>query len=181
MERWRVATWKSALVSANKTLDTIKCRAAREDGALRYKVFPLGETIMVKHGALSKSHVYKLLRSKDARVRRAAFTLLETSNPRLRRNSELFIEIARFIWDANPSYDVYQEFTKRHFQARYKVHELIGARLKIEKEKKQRAAADHVTGNTRHSEDGFFKRWFGRPSRGSQGWQARWSQARRGA
>ena len=97
-------------------------------GALRYKVSP-GETIMVKHGALSKSHVYKLLRSKDARVRRAAFTLLETSNPRLRRNSELFIEITRFIWDANPSYDVYREFTKRHFQARYKVHELIGARL----------------------------------------------------
>jgi hypothetical protein len=30
--------------------------------ALRYKLFPLGETIMVKHGALSKSHVYKLLR-----------------------------------------------------------------------------------------------------------------------
>jgi hypothetical protein len=27
-----------------------------------------------------------------------------------------FIEIAWFIWDANPSYDVYQEFTKRHFQ-----------------------------------------------------------------
>src|SRR6201981_1181562 len=84
-------------------------------GALRYKS-PPGETIMVKHGALSKSHVYKLLRSKDARVRRAAFTLLEASNPRLRRNSELFIAITRFIWDANPSYDVYQEFTNRHFQ-----------------------------------------------------------------
>jgi len=54
---------------------------------------------MVKHGALSKSHVYQLLRSKDARVRRAAFTLLEMSNPRLRRNSELFIEITRFIWE----------------------------------------------------------------------------------
>jgi hypothetical protein len=150
-------------------------------GALRYKVFPLGETIMVKHGALSKSHVYKLLRSKDARVRRAAFTLLETSNPRLRRNSELFIEITRFIWDANPSYEVYQEFTKRHFQARYKVHELIGARLKIEKQNKQRAAADPVTDNTHHSEGGFFMRLFGRPSRGSQGGEARWSQARRGA
>jgi hypothetical protein len=138
---------------------------------------------MVKHGALSKSHVYKLLRSKDARVRRAAFTLLETSNPRLRRNSELFIAITRFIWDANPSYDVYQEFTKRHFQARYKVHELIGARLKIEKQKQQqqRAAADHVTDDTRHDEGGFFKRLFGRPSRGSQGCDARWSPARRGA
>jgi hypothetical protein len=150
-------------------------------GALRYKVFPLGETIMVKHGALSKSHVYKLLRSKDARVRRAAFTLLETSNPRLRRNSELFIAITRFIWDANPSYDVYQEFTKRHFQARYKVHELIGARLKIEKQNKQRAAADPVTDNTHHSEGGFFMRLFGRPSRGSRGGEVRWSQARRGA
>jgi len=150
-------------------------------GVLGYKVFPVGETIMVKHGALSKSHVYKLLRSKDARVRRAAFTLLETSNPRLRRNSELFIEITRFIWDANPSYEVYQEFTKRHFQARYKVHELIGARLKIEKQNKQRAAADPVTDNTRHAEGGFFNRLFGRPWRGSQGGEARWSQARRGA
>src|SRR5215471_6990922 len=155
-------------MSANKTLDTIKSSAVRHGGALGYKVFPVGETIMVKHGALSKSHVYKLLRSKDARVRRAAFTLLETSNPRLRRNSELFIAITRFIWDANPSYEVYQEFTKRHFQARYKVHELIGARLKIEKQK-QRAAADHVTDNARHSEGGFFTRLFGRPSRGSQG------------
>jgi hypothetical protein len=132
--------------------------------ALRYKLFPLGETIMVKHGALSKSHVYKLLRSKDARVRRAAFTLLETSNPRLRRNSELFIGIARFIWDANPSYEVYQEFTKRHFQARYKVHELIGARLKIEKQEKQSAAVDDLADNTPQYEGGFFKRLFRRRS-----------------
>jgi len=136
---------------------------------------------MVKHGALSKSHVYKLLRSKDARVRRAAFTLLETSNPRLRRNSELFIEITRFIWDANPSYEVYREFTKRHFQARYKVHELIGARLKMENQKKQRAAEDHLTDNTRHREGGFFKRLFRRLTRSSQGCEASWSQARRGA
>jgi hypothetical protein len=147
---------------------------------LGYKVFPLGETIMVKHGALSKSHVYKLLRSKDARVRRAAFTLLETSNPKLRRNSELFIEITRFIWDANPSYEVYREFTKRHFQARYKVHELIGARLKMENQKK-RAAEDHLTDNTRHREGGFFKRLFRRASRSSQGCETSWSQARRGA
>jgi hypothetical protein len=55
-----------------------------------------------------------MLASKDARVRRAAFTLLEGSNPRLRRNSEIFIEIARFIWDANPSYEVYLEFSKRN-------------------------------------------------------------------
>ena len=80
------------------------------------------------------------------------------SNPRLRRNSELFIEITRFIWDANPSYDVYQEFTKRHFQVHYKVHELIAARLKIEKQKKLSAAADHLTDNRRHYEGGFFKR-----------------------
>ena len=32
---------------------------------------------MVKHGALSRSHVYRMLGSKDARIRRAAFTLLE--------------------------------------------------------------------------------------------------------
>jgi hypothetical protein len=85
---------------------------------------------MVKHGALTKSHVHHLLRSKDARVRRAAFTLLEVSNPRLRTSSELFVEITRFIWDANPSYEVYQEFTKRHFQAPHKVHELIAPVLK---------------------------------------------------
>jgi len=68
---------------------------------------------MVKHGALSRSHVYRMLGSKDARIRRAAFTLLEASNPKLRRNSELFIEIVRFIWDANPSYDIYREFSRR--------------------------------------------------------------------
>src|SRR5215831_12127196 len=97
---------------------------------------------MVKHGALPKSHVYHLLRSKDARVRHAAFTLLERSNPRLRTSSELFVEITRFIWDANPRYDVYQEFTKRHFQVGYKVHELISARMKIEE---QRNRAPHRT------------------------------------
>jgi hypothetical protein len=130
---------------------------------------------MVKHGALSKSHVYQLLRSNDARVRRAAFTLLEASNPRLRRSSELFIEITRFIWDANPSYAVYHEFTKRHFQVRFKVHELISARLKIEKQKNQSAAADHLTDNTRRYEGGFFKRLFRRRSSRSQSarWEAR--------
>jgi hypothetical protein len=80
---------------------------------------------MVKHGALSKSHVHQMLASKDARVRRAAYTLLEASNPTLRRNSELFLEIIRFIWEANPSYDVYREFNKRHLLVPYKVHELI--------------------------------------------------------
>ena len=82
--------------------------------ALGYKMIPPREDIMVKHGALSKSHVYQLLSSKDARVRRAAFTLLETSNPNLRTSSELFVEITRFIWDANPSYDLYREFSRRH-------------------------------------------------------------------
>ena len=62
-----------------------------------------------------------MLASKEARVRRAAFTLLEGSNRRLRRNSELFIEIARFIWDANPSYDVYLEFSKRNLFVQDKV------------------------------------------------------------
>ena len=121
---------------------------------------------MVKHGALSKSHVYHLLRSKDSRVRHAAFTLLERSNPRLRTNSELFVEITRFIWDANPSYDVYNEFTKRHFQAGYKVHELISARIKMEKQSKQSGVADDLTDNTRpHAyEEGFFKRLFRRRS-----------------
>jgi hypothetical protein len=118
--------------------------------------------MMVKHGALSKSHVYHLLRSKDARVRHAAFTLLERSNPRLRTNSELFVEITRFIWDANPSYDAYQEFTKRHFQVRYKVHELISARVKTEKQEKQSAALDDLTDNTPHYEGGFFNRLFRR-------------------
>jgi len=71
--------------------------------------------MMVKHGALSKSHVYRMLASQDANVRRAAFTLLEASNPKLRRRSELFMEVVRFIWDANPSYEVYREFSRRHF------------------------------------------------------------------
>jgi hypothetical protein len=69
---------------------------------------------MVKHGALSRSHVYQMLGSKDARVRRAAFTLLEASNPRLRKDSKIFMEIVRFIWDADPSYDLYLEFSRRH-------------------------------------------------------------------
>ena len=121
---------------------------------------------MVKHGALSKSHVYHLLCSNDARVRHAAFVLLEKSNPTLRANSRLFVEITRFIWDANPSYDLYNEFTKRHFQANYKVHDLISARLKIEKQNKQSGAADDLTDNTRLRvyEGGFFKRLFRRRS-----------------
>ena len=119
---------------------------------------------MVKHGALSKPHVYHLLRSNDARVRRAAFTLLERSNPTLRTNSRLFVEITRFIWHANPSYDVYHEFTKRHFQAGYRVHELISSRIKTEKQDNQVAAADDLSNNTPRYERGFFKRLFRRRS-----------------
>ena len=100
---------------------------------------------MVKHGALSKSRVYQLLRSKDARVRRAAFILLETSNPSLRRNSEVFLEVIRFIWNANPNYDVYREFSKRHLLVPFKVHELISARLKIEKREQQSAVVEQRT------------------------------------
>src|SRR3982074_317002 len=130
-------------------------------GTLGYKASPWGG-LMVKHGALSKSHVYQLLGSKDARVRRAAFTLLEASNPRLRRNSELFLEIIRFIWDANPSYDVYREFSKRHLLVPYKVHELISARLKIEKREQQSALLDQRTEPRRQRQGGFFARLFRR-------------------
>ena len=115
---------------------------------------------MVKHGVLSKSHVHHLLRSNDPRVRRAAFTLLERSNPGLGTNSELFVEIARFIWDANPNYDVYREFTKRHFQAGYRVHELISARIKMEKQNSQPAAAEDLSNNTSRGRGGFLKRLF---------------------
>jgi hypothetical protein len=103
-----------------------------------------------------------MLASKDARVRRAAYTLLEASNPTLRRNSELFLEIIRFIWEANPSYDIYREFNKRHLLVPYKVHELISARLKLEKQEHQRAAASQRAAETRRYEGGFFKRLFGR-------------------
>ena len=117
---------------------------------------------MVRHGALSKSHVEHMLGSKDARVRRAAFALLEASNPTLRKDGELFQEIVRFIWAANPSYDVYQEFSKRHLLVPYKVHELILARLKIEKQELENAAAAPRTEDTCQNEAGFFKRLFRR-------------------
>ena len=117
---------------------------------------------MVKHGALSKSHVHQMLASKDARVRRAAYTLLEASNPGLRRNSELFLEIIRFIWEANPSYDIYREFNKRHLIVPYKVHELISARLRVEKQEQQRADADQRADEARRHEGGFFQRLFRR-------------------
>jgi hypothetical protein len=148
------------------TLDTIKAGTPAMAETLGYNGFPRGEPVMVKHGALTKSHVYHLLRSNDARVRHAAFTVLERSNPTLRRDRQLFVEITRFIWDANPSYDLYNEFTKRHFQANYKVHELIIARLKTEKQNKQSGAADDLTADTLPHvyEGGFFKRLFRRRS-----------------
>jgi hypothetical protein len=117
---------------------------------------------MVKHGALSKSHVHQMLASKDVRVRRAAYTLLEASNPGLRRNSELFLEIIRFIWEANPSYDIYREFNKRHLIVPYKVHELISARLRVEKQEQQRAASDQRADELGRHEGGFFQRLFRR-------------------
>ena len=96
---------------------------------------------MVKHGDLSRAHVCDMLRSTDARVRRAAFILLEETNSTLRRDGALFMEIVQFIWHANPCYDVYREFSERHlFVRRHKVHELILARLKQEKRKQQSGA-----------------------------------------
>jgi hypothetical protein len=116
---------------------------------------------MVKHGAISRAHVYDMLCSKDVRVRRAAFTLLEASNPRLRRDSALFMGIVQFIWDANPSYEVYQEFSKRHlFVRRHKVHELITARLKREKQVQESATPVQRVEDARQSTRGFFKRLF---------------------
>jgi hypothetical protein len=68
---------------------------------------------MVRHGALPKPHVYELLCSPDPRVRRAAFILLEAGNPKLGKNSALYFEVLRFIWDATYSYDICQEFMRR--------------------------------------------------------------------
>jgi hypothetical protein len=135
---------------------------------------------MVKHGALSKSHVHQMLASKDARVRRAAYTLLEASNPGLRRNSELFLEIIRFIWEANPSYDIYREFNKRHLIVPYKVHELISARLRVEKQEQQRAPADQHADEVRRHEGGFFQRLFRRRMPALQSVRCENRQARTG-
>jgi hypothetical protein len=119
-----------------------------------------------------------MLASKDARVRRAAYTLLEASNPALRRNSELFLEIIRFIWEANPSYDIYREFNKRHLIVPYKVHELISARLKVEKQEQLRAAVDQRTDETRRDQGGFFQRLFGRRPPALQGARSKNRDAR---
>ena len=71
-------------------------------------------------------------------------------------------EIIRFIWNANPNYDVYREFSKRHLLVPYKVHELISARLKIEKREQQSALLDQRTEPRRQRQGGFFARLFGR-------------------
>jgi hypothetical protein len=91
-------------------------------------------------------------------------SFLERSNPTLRRNSEFFLEIIRFIWNANPNYDVYREFSKRHLLVPYKVHELISARLKIEKREQQSALLDQRTEPRRQRQGGFFARLFRRRS-----------------
>jgi hypothetical protein len=123
---------------------------------------------MVEHGTISRAHVYNMLRSKDIRVRRAAFTLLEASNPRLRRDSALFMEIVQFVWDANRSYEVYQEFSKRHlFVRRHKVHELIIARMKREKHARESATPVQRVEDASQSAPGFFRRLFGQSARRS--------------
>jgi hypothetical protein len=102
-----------------------------------------------------------MLSSKDARVRRAAFTLLEASNPTLRTDSELFFEIIRFIWDANPSYDMYREFSQRHhLLVPFKVHELISARIKIEKREQQQSAPRQAD-DARQHKGRFFRKLLG--------------------
>jgi hypothetical protein len=72
------------------------------------------------------------------------------------------MEIVQFIWDANPSYDVYQEFSKRHlFIRRHKVHELILARLELERRAQESATPVQRIANARQPVPGFFKRLFG--------------------
>jgi hypothetical protein len=93
---------------------------------------------------------------------RIAIPVNSTSNPTLRKNSEVFLEIIRFIWTANPNYDIYREFSKRHLLVPYRVHELISARLNIEKREQQSALLDQRTESRRQRQGGFFARLFGR-------------------
>jgi hypothetical protein len=88
-----------------------------------------------------------MLSSTDARVRGAAFALLEASNPGLRRDRGLFMEIVRFIWDANPTYEVYREFSRRHLFACYKVHEIVLARQRLEKQRRGNATPHQASGS----------------------------------
>jgi hypothetical protein len=53
------------------------------------------------------------------------------------------------------------EFSKRHMLVPYKVHELISARLKIEKREQQSAILDQHTEHRRQRQGGFFARCFG--------------------
>jgi hypothetical protein len=70
---------------------------------------------VVRHGALSKSHVDEMLCSADPRVRRAAFTLLEGCNPKLKKHGALYFEVLRFIWSATANYDTCREFMRRNW------------------------------------------------------------------
>jgi hypothetical protein len=56
----------------DKTLNTIIHGAPMRGPPRCYKP-SLSEVMMVKHCAISRSHVYQMLGSKDARVRRAVF------------------------------------------------------------------------------------------------------------
>ena len=48
---------------------------------------------MVQHGGIPRAHVYSMLASQDASLRRAAFILLEASNPSLRKSTSYqFVE-----------------------------------------------------------------------------------------
>jgi len=78
------------------------------------------------------------------------------------------MEIVQFIWDANPSYDIYQEFSKHHlFVRHHKVHGLILARLKRERRAQQSTTPVKRVADARQSVPGFFKRLFGQRARRS--------------
>jgi hypothetical protein len=70
---------------------------------------------MVRYGALSKLHVDEMLCSADPRVRRAAFTLLESCNPKIKKHGPLYFEVLRFIWSATANYDTCREFMLRNW------------------------------------------------------------------
>jgi hypothetical protein len=55
-----------------------------------------------------------------------------------------------------------EEFSKRHLLVPYKVHELISARLKIEKREQQSAILDQHTEHRRQRQGRFFARLFRR-------------------
>jgi hypothetical protein len=111
---------------------------------------------MVKHGA-PKSRANA--RRKDARVACAATppggkqsSLRETVNCSGNHT---------FIWEVI-RVDIYRVIQQASFDRPYKVHELISARLKVEKQEQQRAAADQHADEVRRQEGGFFQRLFRR-------------------